>query len=113
MKHVVLKSGMVYLLMFCCFFLQAQEGTTVTLKKPKKYENRTLPAEQSDTKKFGPIRHALQNMYTHYNYYFNANNTLNDVVARAKTAHRDVYTKLLSFYNYSLSTTAQDSTDID
>ena len=104
---------MVYLLLLCCFLLQAQEGSTVTLKKPKKYENRTLPAEQSDTKKFGPIRHALQNMYTHYNYYFNANNTLNDVVARAKTAHRDDYTKLLSFYNYSLNTTAQDSTDID
>lgn len=104
---------MICLLLASCFWLQAQKGTTITLKKTGKYENRTLPAEQSDTKKFGPVRRALQNMYTHYNYYFNANNTLNDVVARAKQSYKDDYTKLLSFYNYSLNTTAQSSEDID
>ncbi|WP_170971094.1 type IX secretion system periplasmic lipoprotein PorW/SprE [Ilyomonas limi] len=96
-----------------CWLSQAQKGTTITLKKPGKYENRTLPAEQSDTKKFGPVRHALQNMYTHYNYYFNANALLNDIVARAKAANKDDYTKLLPFYNYSLNTTAQSGSDID
>ncbi len=113
MKHLVLKSSIVCLFLLSCFFLKAQEGTNVTLKKPKKYENRTLRAEKSDSKKLGTVSRALQNMYTHYNYYFNGNNTLNDVVARAKTSYKDDYTKLLSFYNYTLNLTAQDSTNID
>src|SRR5438270_12196633 len=113
MKHLVLKSNIVCLFLLSCLFLQAQEGTTVTLKKPKKYENRTLRAEKSDSKKLGTVSRALQNMYTHYNYYFNGNATLNNVIARAKTSYKEDYSKLLSFYNYSLNSTVQDSTDID
>src|SRR3954470_16483707 len=113
MKHLVLKSCVASLFIITCLFSLAQEGTTITLKKPKKYENRTLTSEKSDTKKMGTMRRALQNMYTHYNYYFNGNSTLNNVVANAKATYKDDYTKLLSFYNYSLNTTAQSSADID
>lgn len=113
MKQLVLKSSLVSFCLLGCFLLKAQQGTNITLKKTGKYENRTLPAERTEEKKFGPVRHALQNMYTHYNYYFNANATLNDIVARAKSSYKDDYTKLLSFYNYSLTSTAQNSSDID
>ena len=97
----------------CCLFSVAQPGTTIELKKPKKYEDRTLASEKSDQKKFGFGKHLYQNMVTHYNYYFNANNHLNDLIAAAKTAHRDNYTRLLSFYNYDLNTTAQYTSEID
>lgn len=113
MKHLVLKSSVVCLIVMSCLALQAQEGTSITLKKPKKYESRTLTSEKTDTKKFGAMRKAMQNMYTHYNYYFNANATLNNVLAHAKTSYKDDYSKLLSFYNYSLNTTVQDSANID
>ncbi len=97
----------------CCLFSLAQPGTTIELKKPKKYEERTLASEKTGDKKWGFGRHAYQNMITHYNYYFNANNHLNEIVAAAKLQHRDDYTKLLSFYNYDLNTTAQSAAEID
>ena len=97
----------------CCLFSFAQKGTTIELKKPKKYEDRTLASEKTADKKWGFGRHAFQNMITHYNYYFNANQHLNEIVTAAKAAHRDDYTKLLSFYNYDLNSTAQNTADID
>ncbi len=109
MKYSVL----ILLCCLCCHASFAQPGTTVELKKPEKYESRTLASEKSDSKKFGFGRHAFQNMITHYNYYFNANTQLNQVIANAKSAHIDDYTKLLSFYNYDLNTTAQSAADID
>ncbi|MDQ2751506.1 MAG: tetratricopeptide repeat protein [Bacteroidota bacterium] len=83
------------------------------LKKPKKYEDRTLASEKSDQKKFGFGKRLYQDMVTHYNYYFNANNHLNEIVAAAKAIHRDDYSKLLSFYNYDLTTTAGSKSEID
>ncbi len=90
----------------------AQPGTTVDLKKPEKYENRTLTSEKSGDKKFTYPRRLLQNGFTHYNYYFNANNILKDIVEEAKKTFIDDYSKLLPFYNYSLDVTA-NSSDID
>ncbi len=113
MKELTYKLLIACLLVVAGVLAQAQPGTTVTLKKPGKYETRTLPSEKSDTKKWGAFRHGLQNMYTHYNYYFNANTILNTVVDRAKASFKDDYTKLLPFYNYSLNTTAQSGADID
>ncbi|MEJ0082612.1 MAG: hypothetical protein WDM78_17040 [Puia sp.] len=54
-------------------------------------------------------RELLQNTITHYNFYYNTNNKLNDVLARAKSQFREDYTQLLPFYNYTLETTARDN----
>jgi len=78
------------------------------LKKPKKYENRMLGAEKSAEKKFKGPRKFIQNTVTHYNWYFNANNKLNEILERAKLAHKDDFAALLPFYNYSLEQTAND-----
>ena len=78
------------------------------LKKPKKYEDRKLGSEKSAEKKFKGPRKFIQNTVTHYNWYFNANNKLNEVVERAKLAHKEDYAALLPFYNYSLEQTAAD-----
>lgn len=101
------------LLWICC--VNAQPNTNVDLDKdkPKQYENRKLGSEKSGEKKFTLPRRITQNTYTHYNYYFNANNKLNGVIEKAKTAYKDDYTKLLSFYNYTLDGTVQSKDDLD
>src|SRR3954465_13263736 len=84
----------------------AQPGTRVDIKKPQEYENRELRSEKATEKKLSTPKRVLQNTFTHYNYFFNASNKLDEVIARAKAAFKDDYTKLLSFYNYSLNATS-------
>ncbi|MDB5193609.1 MAG: tetratricopeptide repeat protein [Segetibacter sp.] len=91
----------------------AQPGATIDLKKPAKYENRELAAEKTGDKKFTLPKRILNNTATHYNYYFNATNRLNDLVARAKAAYQDDYSQLLSYYNYTLDVTSQDKGELD
>ncbi|PWT77399.1 MAG: hypothetical protein C5B59_04180 [Bacteroidetes bacterium] len=90
-----------------------QAGITDDLKKPAKYENRTLGYEKTDQTKFKVPRRFVQNTITHYNYYFNANNKLNEILTRAKAQNKDDYTQLISFYNYSLDITARDKRNLD
>jgi outer membrane protein assembly factor BamD (BamD/ComL family) len=92
-----------------------QPNTTIDLEKdrPKKYENRVLVSEKTGDKNFGFVRKTLQNTYSHYNYIFNANNRLNEVLNNAKLSYKDDFTKLLSFYNYTLDGTAQSQSDLD
>jgi tetratricopeptide (TPR) repeat protein len=87
----------------------SQPGTTVVLDKPKQYEKRTLTSEKSDQKKFKYPKRVYQNGITHYNYYFNAVNKLNEILDGAKKSFKDDYTQLLPFYNYSLDVTATSS----
>src|SRR5688572_9896347 len=93
-----------------CF---AQLGISFDLKKPKEYDERVLRSERSDEKKFTLPRRFIQNTVTHYNYFFNANNKLNEVLERAKTSFTDDFSKLLPFYNYTLDVTAADSIQLD
>ncbi len=100
-----------------CFFgvqrLQAQLGFDLDIKKPEPYENRELKAEKTGDKKLKAPRRFMQNMTTHYNYFFNANARLNEIIDRAKESQQDNYSLLLPFYNYSLNTTAGDSALLD
>lgn len=105
-----------FILLLCllgadCF---CQPGTTIDLDKdkPKQYQNRRLRSEKTGEKKLGKGKRFFQNLITHYNYYYNANTRLNDIVERARLNFKDDYTKLLPFYDYSLDVTAQDG-DMD
>jgi len=82
-------------------------------KKPVEYEEKRLASEKTGEKKFTKFRRVLQNTTTHYNFYFNANNKLNAVVERAKIAQKDDYSKLLSFYPYSIENTSSQKTELD
>lgn len=94
--------------------LAAQMGFAVEVKKPAPYENRVLKAEKTPTdKQIKQPKRFFQNMTTHYNYFFNANNRLNEVIERAKIAHKDDYSTLLPFYNYTLDVTAQEAQQLD
>ena len=92
-----------------------QPNTTIDLskEKPKQYENRRLTSEKTGEKKFNSSKRLFQNTITHYNYFFNADNKLNDVIAIAKTHNIDDFTKLLSFYNYSLDATSTQKQQLD
>jgi len=92
-----------------------QQGVAYDLKKPAKFENRTLASEKSgeNPKKIKKVRRFIQNTVTHYNYYFNANEKLNMVVTRARYQQKDDYTTLLSFYNYTLDATAAQKRELD
>ena len=109
---------------FCLLFIVfsghhsiAQPGWTIDPfgkeKKPEEYENKKLGSEKTADKKFTVTRRVIQNTVSHYNYYFNANNKLNAVIDQAKYGHKDDYSKLLSFYPYSLDVTAQQKTELD
>src|ERR1700754_3085887 len=102
MLKVFIQTFLISLVIVLCY--PAAYGQPVLpsdLKKPEKYENRKLGAEKSAEKKFKGTRKFIQNTVTHYNWYFNANNKLNEVLERAKLAHRDDYGQLLTFYNYT------------
>lgn len=90
-----------------------QLGIALDVKKPKEFENRVLRSEKSDQKKFTTPKRFIQNTITHYNYFFNANNKLNEVLERAKASFKDDYSELLPFYNYTLDATAADSIQLD
>ena len=83
------------------------------LNKPQKYEDRTLGYEKTTTTKWAVPRAFIQNTITHYNFYFNTNNKLNEILARAKASFHDDYTQLLPFYNYTIETTAKDKRNLD
>src|ERR1700759_5604126 len=88
-------------------------GLSFDLPHPKKYENRQLRSEKTGEKKFTIPRRFMQNTTSHYNFFFNANEKIKDVIARAKASHKDDYTKLLSFYNYNFDETSRYRTDLD
>jgi Tfp pilus assembly protein PilF/outer membrane protein assembly factor BamD (BamD/ComL family) len=112
MKHIrFLISALALSMMFLA--ANAQPGAEIELNKPKKYENRKLGSEKTGEKKFTFPRKVLSNTVTHYNYYFNANQKLKDVVDRAKLSFKDDYSQLLPYYNYSLDATAQEKNELD
>jgi len=81
--------------------------------KPEKFKDKTLKSETTGDKKFTLKRRITQNTISHYNYYFNANNKLNEVIERARLSNKDDFSKLLPFYGYSLNTTAAQKTELD
>ncbi|MFN5936945.1 MAG: hypothetical protein ACK43L_02725, partial [Sphingobacteriales bacterium] len=85
----------------------------VNLNKPAKYENRVLPSEKSTDKPLNPLKKVTQNLGSHYNYHFNGTQKLNEILFNARTAQKDDFSKLLSFYPISLDATASQNDQID
>lgn len=99
-----------WLLFFCyaCLPVVSGQALSFDLKKPKKFENRKLGSEKFADKKFTLWRKFTQNAYTKFNWHFNAYQKLAGIMERAKAAHKDDYSQLLTFYNYSLDQTSTD-----
>ena len=105
--------ALIIILIFSLPKLYAQPTLSFDLKKPQKFENRKLASEKTETTKFHAVRRFTQNGTTKFNYHFNAYKKLAAVIARGKSMHKDDYSRLLSFYNYELTTTAKDKTELD
>lgn len=93
--------------------LKAQPNTSISLQKPKKFEDRQLASEKTAEKKNTLIRRFTQSGFTHYNYYFNAEQKLQDILIAAKAQFKEDYTQLLPFYNYTLDATANEQSMLD
>ncbi|MCC6289200.1 MAG: hypothetical protein IT249_15075 [Chitinophagaceae bacterium] len=105
-----------FLILFCCGFISsaiAQKDATLDVKKPDKYDKRILGSDKTFTTKYTIPRRLLQSMGTHYNFFFNGNIKLNDVITNAKQSFRDDYTALLPFYNYTIEATAAQKIELD
>ena len=106
--------------LFILFFLlpdvHAQLGNiTFDMRKdkPDKFKEKTLKSEKTGEKKFTVPRRFVQNTVSHYNYFYNANNKINSVIEQARLYQKNDYSKLLSYYSYSLDNTASQKTDLD
>lgn len=101
---------------FYCLPTFSQLGTItfdIQKDKPEKFKSKTLKSETTGDKKFTRTKKLMQNTFTHYNYYFNANNRVNQVLERARMANKDDYTKLLPFYGYTFSATTAQKSELD
>ncbi len=104
-------SGMALFFLFFTNLASSQPVLSFELIKPKQYETRTLASEKSSSTRFSVPKRFYNNLVSRFNYYFNANNILNNLVEKSKKAHVDDYTQLLSFYNYTLDTTSKSEVD--
>lgn len=111
---------MIRLVALCVVFLagvnafsQAPSITLFELKKPDSLKEKKLGSEKMAEKRFTAPRHFFQNNFTHYNYYFNANEKIKTIIANAKKQFKDDYTSLIPFYNYTHDATKSQGTDLD
>lgn len=73
--------------------------------------DKPLPYERLLDKKYTLGRRAYQNTVSQFNYLFNAEITLDEIIQKARAIHEDDFTELLPFYDYDLSITAKESID--
>ncbi|MBL7759324.1 MAG: hypothetical protein JNK08_01370 [Sediminibacterium sp.] len=110
-RKTIFHSFCLLLLTTAWFSARSQPNTSIELKKPGRFENRPLPSEKTGNRKFTVPRRLYNNTVSQYNYYFNANSKLESIIADAKARHKEDYTRLLPFYNYSLEETAKGQID--
>ena len=77
---------------------------------PKEIE-KPLPYERLLNKKYTLGRRAYQNTVAQYNYFFNGQEELNEIITKARSQYQDDYTKLIGFYDYDLNDIAKFSID--
>ena len=79
-RHLLFFSFVALMLLSRCA-ITAQPYATIDLDKlkPKQYENRLLRSEKTGEKKLTTNKRLFQNTFTHFNYFFNANNKIIDI----------------------------------
>lgn len=90
------------LLVCSTLLLHAQPGTTIHLKneKPAEYAKKLLRAEKTAYGPLGKFQQFMQNTFTRFNYLYNANKRLEDIVDKATTDYKEDYATLLTYYPY-------------
>jgi tetratricopeptide (TPR) repeat protein len=108
----------IFLVIFSASFLSVLKGhaqpySSIELVKPKPYEDRPLMAEKTGGGKLKAPKKFYQNAVTHYNYYFNAQNKINDILDRAKAGFQEDYSEVLPFYNYTMDAISRNTIQLD
>jgi hypothetical protein len=88
-----------------------KKTTTLLEKAGFKEIDKPLPYERLLNKKYTLGRRAYQNTVSQFNYLFNAEIALEEIIQKARDVHEDDYTELIPFYDYDLSITAKESID--
>ena len=86
--------------------LKSRLNKTVNSALPREVE-KPLPYERLLNKKYTLGRRAYQNTVAQYNYYFNGQVELDEIITRARSSYQDDYTQLLNFYDYDLNDIAK------
>jgi len=73
--------------------------------------DKPLPYERLLDKKYTLGRRAYQNTVSQFNYLFNAEISLDEMIQKARAIYEDDYTEILPFYDYDLSIIAKESID--
>jgi hypothetical protein len=70
-----------------------------------------LPYEKLLNKKYNLFRRGYQNTVAQYNYFFNAQEELAEIILKARNSYQEDYGELLNFYDYDLNATSKYSID--
>ena len=85
------------------------EIKNVTTKEA--FDERPLPYERLLNTKYTLARRAYQNTVSQFNYLFNAEEELKEIIQKSRNNYKEEYGNLLSFYDYDLATTSKSSFD--
>lgn len=117
MNPRILKFTAIYLVIFLWLpksYAQLEKITyDIQKDKPEKFQSRTLRSEKTGQNKFTLPTRVVQNTTSHFNFYYNAQTKLDQIIERARLSQNDDYTKLLPYYSFSLENTANQETELD
>jgi tetratricopeptide (TPR) repeat protein len=116
-KRIFPKILLIFVLSSCFNIAYSQpnwaQQVVDSMHKPAKFESHKLVSEKMLPKKPTIVREFIENTFTHYNYYYDANLKITFVVDRAKAYQKDDYSKLLGFYPYTFENTSAQKKDLD
>ncbi len=90
--------------------IKSKLNSSVQNNLPREVE-KPLPYERLLNTKYTFGRRAYQNTVSQFNYYFNADEELKDIILNARNAFQEDYTETLPFYDFDLATTSKRSID--
>jgi predicted negative regulator of RcsB-dependent stress response len=82
-----------------------------SIHQKEEFDERPLPYERLLNTKYTLTRRAYQNTVSQFNYLFNAEEELKEIIQKARSTYKEEYGTLLSFYDYDLATTSKSSID--
>ena len=77
----------------------------------EEFDDRPLPYERLLNTKYTLTRRAYQNTVSQFNYLFNAEEELKEIIQKARNSYKEEFGTLLNFYDYDLATTSKSSID--
>jgi len=77
-----------------------EDALKIKLELKMKQKHEAWSNKQMLKKKWSPFRRFLQNSFTHYNYYYNANKKMEEAQANMQRSRKENYDSLLGLYPF-------------